>query len=158
MDSSPKVVSLENFEQIRETVQDKGIVFTNGCFDILHPGHVTYLEQARSLGDLLVVGLNSDSSVRRIKPGGSRPVNPEQDRSRVLAALACVDYVILFEQETPYALIQRVKPHVLVKGGDWPLEQIVGRDVVEAWGGKVVSLPLTPGYSTSEIISRITGK
>ncbi|MFW5730231.1 MAG: D-glycero-beta-D-manno-heptose 1-phosphate adenylyltransferase [Desulfonatronovibrionaceae bacterium] len=130
------------------------MVFTNGCFDILHPGHVDYLEQAAGLGDSLVVGLNSDASVRRIKNQG-RPVNPEEHRARVLAGLACVSMVTVFDEDTPYELIQAVEPHVLVKGGDWPEESIVGRDIVAGAGGRVYSLPLTPGYSTTAVIDRI---
>ncbi len=158
MTSRSKLISIEDFELIRDGLRHKKIVFTNGCFDILHPGHVDYLEKARSLGDMLVVGLNSDSSVRRIKHGKNRPVNPQKDRARVLSGLACVDLVIIFDQDTPYRLIHRVLPKVLVKGGDWPVEDIIGRDIVLNLGGEVLSIPLTPGYSTTGIISRIAGK
>ena len=158
MTSRNKLISIEDFESIRDGLKHKKIVFTNGCFDILHPGHVDYLEKARSLGDILVVGLNSDTSVRRIKPGKYRPVNPQKDRARVLSGLGCVDLVIIFDQDTPYQLIQRVLPKVLVKGGDWPVEDIVGRDIVMDLGGEVLSIPLTPGYSTTGIISRIVSK
>jgi rfaE bifunctional protein nucleotidyltransferase chain/domain len=130
------------------------VVFTNGCFDILHPGHVDYLERARAMGSCLVVGLNSDASVRRLK-GCCRPVNGQDSRARVLAALACVDAVIVFEEDTPYALIQAVGPDVLVKGGDWSLDRIVGRDLVEAAGGRVCSIPLLAGHSTTGIVERI---
>lgn len=133
---------------------DKKIVFTNGCFDLLHPGHVDYLSRARLLGDCLVVGVNSDASVRRLK-GPSRPVMDEQSRVVVVAALECVSFVVLFEDDTPYDLIRKIRPQVLVKGGDWIVDQIVGRDVVEADGGVVCSLPLLPGYSTTRIIERI---
>lgn len=131
-----------------------GVVFTNGCFDILHPGHVDYLQRARNLGERLVVGLNSDASVRRLK-GPTRPVNDEASRALVLAALACVDHVVVFEEDTPYELIRAVAPDVLVKGGDWSVDRIVGRDLVEARGGRVLSIPLLPGHSTTAIIDRI---
>ena len=131
-----------------------GLVFTNGCFDILHPGHVDYLQRARDLGERLVVGLNSDASVRRLK-GPTRPVNDEASRALVLAALACVDHVVVFEEDTPYELIRAVAPDVLVKGGDWSVDRIVGRDLVEARGGRVLSIPLLPGHSTTAIIDRI---
>jgi rfaE bifunctional protein nucleotidyltransferase chain/domain len=130
------------------------VVFTNGCFDILHPGHVDYLQRARALGSCLVVGLNSDASVRRLK-GPSRPVNDEASRAMVLSALACVDYVVVFEEDTPYELIRDVAPDVLVKGGDWSVERIVGRDLVEASGGRVLSIPLLAGHSTTAVIERI---
>jgi rfaE bifunctional protein nucleotidyltransferase chain/domain len=132
----------------------KRIVFTNGVFDILHPGHVRYLHAARGHGDLLIVGLNSDGSVRRNK-GPERPINPQDERAEVLAALACVDAVSLFDDDTPADIIRRVQPDVLVKGADWPADQIVGRDTVEARGGRVVLEPVEPGYSTSAIIERI---
>lgn len=141
-------------EERRTVFAGKTVVFTNGCFDILHPGHVDYLRRARELGDLLVVGVNSDASVRRLK-GRCRPVNPEQDRVAVLAGLECVDRVVIFNQDTPLELIREVRPDVLVKGGDWPVEKIVGRDVVEESGGTVLSLKLLSGYSTSGIIDRI---
>ncbi len=130
------------------------LVFTNGCFDIIHPGHVDYLERARSMGACLVVGLNSDGSVRRLK-GALRPVNDQHSRARVLAALACVDFVMIFEEDTPLELIKAIRPDVLVKGGDWSVERIVGRDVVEEAGGTVCSIPLLDGYSTTGTIDRI---
>lgn len=130
------------------------VVFTNGCFDILHPGHVDYLERARALGTHLVVGVNSDTSVRRLK-GPTRPINDERSRSRVLAALDCVDQIVIFDEDTPWELIKKLRPQVLVKGGDWPVEQIVGRELVQERGGQVLSLPLLPGYSTTNIIQRI---
>ena len=129
------------------------IVFTNGVFDILHPGHLRYLQAARRHGDVLIVGLNSDASVRRNK-GPSRPINPEQERAEVLEALECVDAVSIFDDETPAEIIRRVQPDVLVKGADWPAYQIVGRDTVEARGGKVVLEPVEQGYSTTAIIER----
>jgi D-beta-D-heptose 7-phosphate kinase/D-beta-D-heptose 1-phosphate adenosyltransferase len=130
------------------------IVFTNGVFDILHPGHVRYLQAARRHGDLLIVGLNSDASVRGNK-GPARPINPEQERAEVLAALECVDAVSVFDAETPADIIRRVQPDILVKGADWPADQIVGRDTVEARGGKVVLEPVEQGYSTTAIVKRI---
>jgi rfaE bifunctional protein nucleotidyltransferase chain/domain len=133
------------------------IVFTNGVFDILHPGHVRYLQAARGHGDVLIVGLNSDASVRRNK-GPARPINPEHERAEVLAALACVDAVSIFDDETPADIIRRVQPDILVKGADWPADQIVGRDTVEARGGKVILEPVEQGYSTTTLIDRIKGE
>jgi len=130
------------------------IVFTNGCFDLLHAGHVALLEQARQRGDLLVVGLNSDRSVRRLK-GPGRPIVRERDRALVLAGLASVSYVTLFNEATPERLIARLRPEVLVKGADWPSANIVGRDLVRRHGGRVVRIPLRKGYSTSRLIERI---
>ena len=130
------------------------IVFTNGCFDLLHIGHTRYLQEAKMLGDCLVVGLNSDASVRAIKPQG-RPIVPEAQRAEVLAALACVDHVVLFDEPDPRTLIAAVQPDVLVKGGDWPIEQIAGREIVQARGGQVVTIPLVPDVSTSALIQRI---
>ncbi len=131
------------------------LVFTNGCFDILHRGHVSYLDQARSLGAALVVGVNSDASVRRQGKGGDRPLNPLEDRMAVLAALACVDLVVPFEQDTPLPLILRCRPDVLVKGGDWPVERIVGGVEVTRWGGRVVSIPFLVQRSTTALVRRI---
>jgi rfaE bifunctional protein nucleotidyltransferase chain/domain len=135
----------------------KKIVFTNGCFDILHTGHTRYLEKARSLGDVLVVAVNSDASVRAIK-GEKRPINSEAERMETLAALACVDYVTLFSEPDPHQVISALQPDVLVKGGDWPVEKIIGRDVVEARGGKVVNIPYIDGASTTGIIQKIIEK
>lgn len=132
-------------------------MFTNGCFDILHAGHVTYLEKAKRLGDILIVGLNSDSSVRRIK-GPARPVTPEGDRARVIAALEAVDYVTLFSEDTPLTLIRELCPDILVKGADWKKDQIVGAKEVRSWGGKVKQIPLVPGRSTSAIIKKMKTK
>ena len=130
------------------------VVFTNGCFDLLHAGHVTLLERAKALGHLLVVGLNSDRSVRLLK-GSKRPIVPQRDRARVLAALASVDYVTIFDEATPRRLIERLRPDVLVKGADWGTSEIVGRDAVVRRGGRVVRAPLVKGYSTSRLIERI---
>ena len=129
------------------------VVFTNGCFDLIHKGHVRYLQKARSLGDLLVVALNSDESVRRLK-GASRPINSLPDRLEVLAALECVDYVTWFEEDTPLELIVRLHPDYLVKGGDWRPSDIVGSSEVLSWGGKVRSLPFVSGYSTTRLIEK----
>lgn len=150
---------IQNWDQIAKAVsrlrsQGKRIVFTNGCFDILHAGHVLYLEQAKAMGDYLIVGLNSDSSVGRLK-GKNRPVVPQRERSLVLAALESVDYVVLFEQDTPYELIKLIQPDVLVKGGDWQPEDIVGSDIVLEQGGEVRSLAYQKGLSTTSIIERI---
>lgn len=135
----------------------KKIVFTNGCFDILHPGHADLLERARAEGDFLVLGLNSDASVKRQGKGPERPVNTFASRAFVLIHLASVDMVVEFDEDTPLELVRAVKPHVLVKGGDWVPEKIVGRDIVESNGGTVLSLPLLPGYSTTGLIQRIRG-
>jgi len=138
----------------REKRNGRKIVFTNGCFDLLHPGHIRSLEQARALGDALIVGLNSDASVRELK-GAGRPVLPENERAEILAALECVDAVVIFHEPTPREIISKLLPDVLVKGGDWPGNQIIGREEVEAAGGRVVSVPVVPGYSTSAILDRI---
>ena len=130
------------------------IVFTNGVFDILHPGHLRYLQAARRHGDVLIVGLNSDASVRRYK-GRSRPIVPEQERAEVLEALECVDAVSIFDEDTPADIIRRVQPDVLVKGADWAPDNIVGRDTVEARGGQVILEPVEQGYSTTDIIDRV---
>ena len=132
----------------------KSLVFTNGVFDLLHPGHVRYLQQARALGDALIVGVNSDRSARSNK-GRSRPIIPAVERAEVLEALACVDGVVVFDEDTPQALIAELEPDVLVKGADWAENAIVGRDLVEARGGRVVRIAVEPGYSTSSLIQRI---
>jgi D-beta-D-heptose 7-phosphate kinase/D-beta-D-heptose 1-phosphate adenosyltransferase len=132
----------------------KNVVFTNGVFDLLHPGHVRYLQAARREGDVLVVAINSDRAVQAIK-GPPRPINPQAERAEVLAALACVDAVVVFDEANPLQLISRLQPDVLVKGADWALEAIIGRDVVEARGGRVRRIPLAEGYSTSAIIRKI---
>ena len=138
----------------RERSAGRRIVFTNGVFDILHPGHVRYLQAARALGDLLIVGLNADASVRRNK-GAARPINPERERGETLAALACVDAVVVFGEDTPDAIIRLVQPDILVKGADWAADQIVGRDIVEARGGRVVRMPVEQGFSTTALVERI---
>jgi rfaE bifunctional protein nucleotidyltransferase chain/domain len=156
-DTGHKVVDQKIAAQWVQDRQDAGhkVVFTNGCFDLLHLGHVRYLEAARSQGDALIVGVNTDASVSRLHKGPGRPVTPEADRARVLASLACVDQVVLFDEDTPLELITRLKPDVLVKGGDYQLHEIVGREVVEARGGQVLALPFVPGYSTTALIERI---
>ena len=133
------------------------VVFTNGCFDLLHPGHIRLLEQARALGDVLVVGLNSNSSLRHLK-GPGRPLVPETERAELLAALAAVDAVTIFDEPTPHELIAALRPDVLVKGGDWDPDDIVGGAEVEAAGGRVVTLPYLEGYSTSALISKIAAQ
>lgn len=141
-------------ERERLRGQGRKVVFTNGCFDLLHPGHVRYLRQARDLGDALVVALNSDRSVRELK-GPNRPILTETERAEVMAALGCVDYVTVFDDPTPRELIATLLPDVLVKGGDWGVGQIVGRQEVESAGGIVLSLPFVDGSSTSDVIQRI---
>ncbi len=133
------------------------IVFTNGCFDILHRGHVQYLEEAAALGERLVIGLNTDASVRRLGKSDDRPVNDEESRAKVLCALRCVDAVVLFDEDTPMALIQALVPDVLAKGGDWAVKDIIGADVVKAAGGEVRSIPLVEGFSTTALLDRIRG-
>jgi rfaE bifunctional protein nucleotidyltransferase chain/domain len=132
----------------------KKVVFTNGCFDIIHVGHVAYLAKARRLGDVLVIGLNSDSSVRAIK-GKSRPINKEADRAIVLSALYFVDYVTIFTDSTPERLIKTLKPDILVKGADWKVEHIIGADFVKSYGGKVVRIPFVKGHSTTSVLKKI---
>jgi len=150
-----KIVSRSFFKENEEQLHRQKIVFTNGCFDVLHYGHVHYLAQARQMGDVLVVGLNSDASVRRLK-GEGRPVNSEQARAFVLAALEMVDYVCLFEEDTPYELIAAVQPDVLVKGGDYSVDNIAGSDIVLKRNGKVCVLPFVDGFSSTSIIEKIT--
>lgn len=132
------------------------VVFTNGVFDLIHPGHIRYLAEAHRLGDALIVGVNSDRSVRSVK-GPGRPVTPEAERAEILSALAAVDAVVVFDEETPHEVISRIQPDILVKGADWAMDAIIGRDVVEAHGGRVVRIPLARGYSTSAILKRIRG-
>ena len=146
-----KIVDCDDLKTILASYREKGlrIVFTNGCFDILHAGHVRYLREAKALGDILVVGLNSDASVSRLKPG--RPVNGENQRAEVLSALEMIDFVVLFSEDTPYELIRSLKPDVLVKGGDWKIQDIVGSDIVP----EVRSLPFIEGMSSTAIINRL---
>jgi len=149
-------------DELREIIEDmhsagKKVVFTNGCFDLIHTGHVRYLKIAKSYGDALVVAINSDESIRRIK-GEKRPIMPQEERAEVLAALFMVDFVTVFEEDDPHRVITELMPDVLVKGGDWELDQIVGRDVVEDSGGKVYSIPYIEGSSTTTIIERVMEK
>ena len=154
---STKVLSHTQLVSVIAQERAKGnrIVFTNGCFDLMHVGHTRYLQAAKSLGDLLVVGVNSDASVRSLDKAPDRPIVPELQRAEVLAALGCVDYVVIFPEPDPGQLIATLQPDVLVKGGDWALDQIVGRDVVEARGGLVQTIPLVPGLSTTALLQRI---
>ncbi len=155
--ATPPAEALARIRGWREAEEGDGgfrLVFTNGCFDLLHPGHVDYLERARALGDALVVGLNDDASIRRLK-GRGRPVNPLADRARMLAALRAVDMVVPFSEDTPLELIRRLEPDVLVKGGDYRIEEIVGAREVQARGGEVVVMPFLEGYSTTALIERI---
>jgi D-beta-D-heptose 7-phosphate kinase/D-beta-D-heptose 1-phosphate adenosyltransferase len=151
-----KIKTKEDLHRIVEDLKKKGkrIVFTNGCFDLLHLGHIRYLEKAKSLGDILVVGVNSDRSVRNLK-GPERPILPEKERAEILSGLECVDYITLFDELTPLELISSLQPHILVKGGDWAKETTVGREVVERSGGEVVILPFVEGSSTSNLIETI---
>jgi len=155
-DTRHKVKNAGNLAKTLSALRSKGkrIVFTNGCFDILHVGHVTYLEKAKSLGDVLVVGLNSDKSVRAIK-GKSRPINNERDRAKVLAALSFVDYITIFSEATPKELIKKLRPETIVKGGDWKAIDIVGASLVRSYGGRVVVLPFAKDYSTTSLIKRL---
>jgi rfaE bifunctional protein nucleotidyltransferase chain/domain len=151
-----KIKERENLRRILEDLRKEGkrIVFTNGCFDLLHAGHVRYLKQARALGDILVVGINSDPSVRGLK-GPLRPILPLGERAEILSSLECVDFITVFDEPTPLEVISLLKPHVLVKGGDWTKEAIVGKEVVEGSGGKVVILPFVQGASTSNLIETV---
>lgn len=152
----PRVLSQRDAVALIDSHRRHGasVVFTNGVFDLLHPGHVRYLQQARALGDVLIVGLNSDASVRRNK-GPDRPVNSQAERAEVLAALECVDGVVMFDEDTPAKIIRACEPDILVKGADWAADEIVGRDTVEARGGRVVRIAVEPGYSTSSLLERI---
>ena len=155
MAALPKVLSAQSLEQAIADFKKSGkkIVFTNGCFDLLHIGHVRYLEQAKSLGDILIVGINTDASVQVLK-GPTRPIQNENDRAEILASLKSVDHTVLFGEQTPINLIKTVKPDILVKGGDWKKEQIVGWDFVESYGGSVQSLQFVDGKSTTNIITK----
>jgi rfaE bifunctional protein nucleotidyltransferase chain/domain len=152
-----KVVSqdqaLKELKAWRE--KNKKIVFTNGCFDIIHPGHIDYLSQARDFGDILVLGLNTDQSVRRLNKGSNRPINDERTRAYVLAGIASVDLIVFFDEETPYNLIKLLQPNVLVKGKDYEVEKIIGYDILKENGGEVITIPFLEGYSTSSLIKKI---
>ena len=151
-----RVLSREQAVELVASLRASGktVVFTNGVFDLLHPGHVRYLEVARSLGDALILGLNADASVRRNK-GPSRPITPERERAEVLVALKAVDAVVIFDEDTPADIVRALQPDILVKGADWPADQIVGRDTFEARGGRVVLVPVEQGYSTTSIAERV---
>ncbi len=153
------ILDILELSSIVNTLKQEGkrIVFTNGCFDIIHVGHVRYLKEARELGDVLVVGLNSDISVRTIK-GDNRPIVPQEERAEVLSSLKYVDYVVIFGEPDPYNTIAAIKPDVLVKGGDWGIDKIIGRDIVESYGGKVCTIPFIEGASSSGIIEDILTK
>ena len=154
LDIEQKMVGRDFFRENALKLHQRKIVFTNGCFDVLHFGHVHYLLKAKALGDILVVGLNSDDSVRRLK-GPARPVNGEKERAFVLAALSCIDYVTLFEEDTPEELIKVVRPDVLVKGGDYDITTIVGADFVQRNGGTVTTIPFVEGFSSTRIIEQL---
>jgi rfaE bifunctional protein nucleotidyltransferase chain/domain len=158
MRAAPRLVlSPDEAASFARAIQRNGgkVVFTNGVFDLLHPGHIRYLQQARALGDALIVAVNSDRSVRALGKGGDRPVNPQQERAEVVLGLASVDAAVIFDEDTPHAIISRVLPDILVKGADWGADAIVGRDVVEARGGRVVRIEIVGGYSTTDIINEV---
>ena len=150
------LISIKSAEDFFENIRKNNskIVFTNGCFDILHVGHIRYLEKAKQMGDYLVVGLNSDKSVKKLK-GDKRPINRQKDRAEMLLALESVDFVVIFEEKTPYKLIKKIKPDILVKGGDWKIEDIVGSDLVQSYGGSVKSISYIKGKSTTNVIEKI---
>ncbi|MCX8010387.1 MAG: D-glycero-beta-D-manno-heptose 1-phosphate adenylyltransferase [Ignavibacteria bacterium] len=150
------LLQLEEFLSIRNEIKREGkkLVFTNGCFDLLHRGHIDYLNKAKALGDYLVVALNSDDSLRRLK-GISRPITPLEDRAFVISNLKCVDFVISFDEDTPFEIISKIIPDVLVKGGDWKIDEIVGKDIVESNGGKVIPIEYLENYSTTSLIDKI---
>ena len=156
-DIRAKIISPESLSELFTDSYRKQntMVFTNGCFDLLHRGHIYYLSRARELGDVLVLGLNSDESVSRLK-GPGRPVNDQQSRAEVLGGLAFVDYIVIFSEDTPLKLITSLRPHILIKGGDYKADEIVGYKEVLSWGGRVETIPLLEGYSTSSIIDRST--
>ncbi len=156
--STHKIVSTTDELESKLSTLKRPLVFTNGCFDILHRGHVAYLEEAATLGLSLVVGVNSDASIQRLRKSLGRPINPLEDRLAVLAALQSVDLVIMFDEDTPLQLICRIKPDVLVKGGDWQVDQIVGKDAVERHGGEVRSIPIRYKRSTTELIGKIQSR
>jgi D-glycero-beta-D-manno-heptose 1-phosphate adenylyltransferase len=156
---SKKVIEVKELQRLLNVDRffEKRIVFTNGCFDILHLGHVEYLTKARDLGGVLVIGLNTDASVKRQNKSPERPVNDQQTRAIILAALECVDYVVLFDEDTPYELIKALQPDILVKGADYKPETIVGYDIVKKRGGEVITIPLTEGFSTTGLIKKLKG-
>lgn len=151
-----RVISRDELVEVRRELKKAGnrVVFTNGCFDLLHRGHIDYLTKAKALGDILIVGLNGDDSVRRLK-GPTRPITNQEDRAAILVALAVVDYVCIFDEDTPYELIRAVVPDILVKGADWTVDEVVGKDIVEAAGGSVHTIEFLPNRSTTNIIQKI---
>ena len=151
----PRPAAVAVVERLRAA--GRTVVFTNGVFDLLHVGHLRYLQQARALGDALIVGVNSDRSVRQVK-GSARPITAEAERAEILEALACVDGVVIFDEPTPHDLIEALQPDILVKGADWAADAIVGRDIVEARGGRVVRVPIEPGHSTTALIEKIRSR
>jgi D-beta-D-heptose 7-phosphate kinase/D-beta-D-heptose 1-phosphate adenosyltransferase len=162
MKTSPESLSSRIFDRLQLSLiceksrkEGKTIVFTNGCFDLIHPGHIDYLSRASALGDMLVIGVNTDDSVRRLNKGLARPLQSEQDRMLILASLRFVDAVVLFDEDTPLELIKSLRPHIIVKGGDYTESTVVGADVVKSYGGKVVILPFLQGYSTTDIERKI---
>ena len=157
LDVKNKIVTIEQFLNYRKSFPQKRVVFTNGCFDVLHLGHIEYLLQARKQGDCLLVGLNTDTSVKRLK-GANRPINNQHARAMLLAALQFVDFVVLFDEDTPLELIIAVQPQVLVKGGDYTIDKIVGAEIVQKGGGEVITIEFTEGYSSTSIIKQLTIK
>ena len=151
-----KIKTQDELKPILDKLKKEGkkVVFTNGCFDILHVGHIRYLKEAKGYGDILVVAVNSDLSVKSIK-GDKRPIVSQSERAEVVAALEMVDYVIMFDEDTPYNIIKKLQPDVLIKGGDWTIDKIIGRDIVEARGGKVIAIPFIEGASTTGIVERV---
>ncbi len=154
--ANSKIKSLSQLKKITQQIKNRGkqIVFTNGCFDIIHVGHIKYLEKAAKYGDVLIIAVNSDKSVKTIK-GKTRPFNKQLERAYILSAFSFVDYVIIFNEKTPHRLIKSLKPDVLVKGGDWPKSKIIGRSTVKKYGGKVINIPFVKGFSTTKLIQRI---
>ena len=157
MNSENTVLSLSRLVKLVKKLKGRGkrVAFTNGCFDLLHVGHVEYLERIKQRADILIVGVNSDSSVRQLNKGSGRPIVPAKERARLVAAFKPVDYVTIFSETTPWKLIQTLRPDLLAKGGDWEKEKIVGHDLVETYGGKVLVLPYKQGFSTTRLIERI---
>ncbi|HBI22625.1 MAG TPA: D-glycero-beta-D-manno-heptose 1-phosphate adenylyltransferase [Nitrospiraceae bacterium] len=153
------LIALEEFVPVIARLKQDGkrIVFTNGCFDIIHVGHIRYLKSAKELGDILVIGLNSDESVRKIK-GDNRPIVSQGERAEVLSSIRSVDYVVIFNEPDPYNTIAAIKPDILIKGGDWAIDNIVGRDIVESYGGEVRTIPFVEGFSSSRIIGDVLNK
>jgi len=149
-----KIVNIKQLKRILKKRKNKIVAFTNGCFDLLHYGHIKYLKSAKKMSDILIVGINTDASIKRIK-GKNRPITPLAQRMQIISALEVVDYVISFSEDTPYNLIKEIKPDLLIKGGDWDTKEIVGKDIVESYGGKVITIPYIKGISTTGIIKKI---